>query len=313
MEMKEKYDLTPEEFEKSLKMAELAVFMNAQKSNRPTSVFVVSQPGAGKTGLKTYIKQEYKKSDLQGSFIEFDPDVIALYHKHYNAILREFPNESYRLLQKFVLPALDENLRYKAVEYRTNIAQEGTFGSTLGYLRILDFQKNGGELPFKKGKKVEGNYFIDINVLAVHRFESLLSAYEREQYDYIENGLNPRVVTPVNHDRAYRNIIETLKIIEQNGLYSRIRVFRRGKTANTPEPIYQLGDPQYQNSAQALIAEREKNKQELLVNAQIYLQRIKTLRERIKSNKTISQSQLDRLNELEEEFLRELKANETQR
>ena len=181
MGMKEKYDLTPEEFETSLKMAELAVFMNAQKSNRPTSVFVVAQPGAGKTGLKTYIKREYKKSDLQGGFIEFDPDVVAFYHKYYREILKEFPEESYKRLQKFVAPALDEYLRYRAVQFRNNILQEGTFASP-GYIKILDFQKNGGKLPFKKDTTVGGNYFIDINILAAHRFESLLSAYEREQY-----------------------------------------------------------------------------------------------------------------------------------
>ena len=312
MEKKDKYDLTPEEFEKCLKKAELAVFMDAQKSNRPTSIFVVAQPGAGKTGLKRYVEGEHRKSDLEGQFIEFNPDVVAIYHKYYNEILEEFPNESYRLLQKFVLPALDDYLRYRAVQFKNNIIQEGTFASP-GYIKILAFQKNGGELPFKKGETVEGNYFIDINVLAVHRFESLLSAYEREQYDFIENDLTPRVVTPENHDRAYKNILGTLNTVEQQNLYSRIRVFKRGKTENMPELVYQVGNPQYENSAQALIGEREKNKRELLENAEHYLQRIATLRERIMANKVNSDNQLARLNELEQEFLRELRISQAER
>ena len=312
MEKKDKYSLTPEEFEKCLKMAELGIFMDTQKSNRPTSVFVVSQPGAGKTGLKTYVEGEYGKSDLEGSFIEFNPDVVAIYHKYYKEILEEFPNDSYRLLQKFVLPALDDYLRYRAVQFRNNIIQEGTFASP-GYIKILDFQKNGGVLPFKKDTIIDGNYFIDINVLAVHRFESLLSAYEREQYDFIENELSPRVVTPENHDRAYKNILTTLDTAEKQGLYSRIRVFKRGKTENTPELVYQNGDSSYENSVQALLGERENNKKVLLQNSKQYLQRIKTLRERIKRNKTVSQSQLERLDELEKEFLLELQKSEAQR
>lgn len=312
MEKKDKYDLTPDEFEKCLKKAELAVFLDAQKSNKPTSIFVVAQPGAGKTGLKRYVESEHRASDLEGQFIEFNPDVVAIYHKYYNEILEEFPNESYRLLQKFVLPALDDYLRYRAVQFRNNIIQEGTFASP-GYIKILDFQKNGGELPFKKGHTVEGNYFIDINVLAVHRFESLLSAYEREQYDFVENDLSPRVVVPTNHDRSYKNILGTLQVVEEKDLYSRIRVFKRGKNENTPELVYQNGDSQYENSAQALIAEREKNKQQLLKDAEIYLQRIRTLRERIMANKVNSDGQLARLDELEKEFLLELQKSEAQR
>jgi len=307
MEKKDKYDLTPEEYEKCLKMAELAMFMDAQRSMYPISAFVVAQPGAGKTGLKSYVERQYN-----GQFIEVNPDVIAIYHKYYKEILEEFPDESYRLLQKFVAPALDNYLRYRAVQFRNNILQEGTFASP-GYIKILDFQKNGGTLPFKEEQTVEGDYFIDINILAVHRFESLLSSYEREQYDFIENDLTPRVVTPENHDRAYNNILETLNEVEQRGLYSTIKVYKRGKTESTPELVYQRGEPTYGSSIQALIAEREKCKQALLANADEYLQRIKTLRERIMANKINSDNQLARLDKLEEEFLRELRISQAER
>ena len=307
MDQKEKYDLTQEEYEKCLKMAELAIFINAKKAEKPTSVFVVAQPGAGKTGLRSYIECEYRNCETTLPFIEFDPDVVAIHHKYYKEILEEFPNESYRRLQKFVSPALDKYLRYRAVQLRNNIIQEGTFAATPGYITILDFQKNGGELPYgTKNQKVEGNYFIDINVLAVHRYESLLSSYEREQYVFIENDLLPRVVTPDNHDRAYKNILETMKAVEEKDLYSRIRVYRRGKTENTPELVYEKGEEKYPNSVQALIGEREKNKQELLANPEKYLDRIRTLKERIMHNKINSENQLERINNLEQEFLREL-------
>jgi len=67
MEKKDKYDLTPEEYEKCLKKAELRIFMFAEKSDKPTSVFIVAQPGAGKTGLKSYVERQYN-----GQFIEVD-------------------------------------------------------------------------------------------------------------------------------------------------------------------------------------------------------------------------------------------------
>ena len=46
----EKYDLTKEEFENSLKMAELALLMRVRPSDEPKSIFIISQAGGGKTG-----------------------------------------------------------------------------------------------------------------------------------------------------------------------------------------------------------------------------------------------------------------------
>lgn len=314
MESKNKYDLTDEEYVKCLKRAEIAIFMDAISSKNPTSAFVVAQPGAGKTGLRAYVESEYQKSDLDGLFIDFNPDEVAIYHKYYSEILEEFPKESHKLLQRFVLPALDDYLRYKAVQFRNNIMQEGTFASTNGYIKIIDFQKNGGKAKIggvnKNGQiqelEVKGGYNVDINILAVHRYESLLSSYEREQY-FIENNLPPRVVTAENHDRAYNNILNTVKIIEQNKMFDNMRVFKRGKIEQKPILVYSYGDMQYQDTIQAIVIEREKDKQRLFANSNNYLERIQTLKNRISKNRNDSQIQMEKLIKLEEEFLQELK------
>ena len=86
-------------------MAELALLMRPKTSDKPKSIFIVSQAGGGKT---------------------VNPDEVAIYHKYYEQILKEFPNESYAKLQKFILPALDQYLRQRAVQLRNNIIQEGT-------------------------------------------------------------------------------------------------------------------------------------------------------------------------------------------
>lgn len=302
-----KYDLTDEEYEKCLKTAELAIFMNQTGGlKHPTSKFVVAQPGAGKTGLRAYVG---------GGGVEFNPDEIAMYHKYYNEILEEFPKESYQILQRFVRPALDTYLRSRAVQLRTNIMQEGTLASTQSYIEILDFQKNGGTATIgtanEQGKrqqiKVAGGYYIDINALAVHRYESLLSSYEREQ-DFIEKGLPPRAVTAENHDRAYANMLETLKIIEQKKLYDRIRVFRRGKVEQEPQLVFTTGDNKYPSAVEAILQEREKNRREILANPQAYMQRIKALEQRVRRNQNTANAmiQLGKLQILKKEFAVEL-------
>ncbi len=136
-----KYDLTEEEYQKCLNLAEMAIFINSTSSRNPKSIFIIGQPGAGKTGLKQHIEMQYINSNNASNFIEFDPDMVAVYHKNYDKILEEFPDDSYSILQRFVKPALDNYLRQRAVQLKNNIVQEGTFSNTDGYIDILRFQK----------------------------------------------------------------------------------------------------------------------------------------------------------------------------
>lgn len=306
-----KYDLTNEEYNKCLLMAEIATFMKSERAEKPHSIFVAAQAGAGKTALKRFLINEAQDNDDITSYTEFNPDEIAIYHKYYREILKEFPDSSYKILQRFVLPALDDFLRQRAVELKNNIVQEGTFGSTEGYLKILDFQKNGGQANIgamksdgtREVKNVQGGYNIDINVLAVDRFESLISCYEREQY-FRDNNLPPRVVTPKNHDYAYEKMLETLRIIENRKLFDRMRVFKRGRSIEKPELVYTNGDERYSSVVEAVIAERNRDRQRLLSEPEQYLNRIQELRKKIKINGI--DAQLEKLDQLETEFRKEI-------
>lgn len=300
----EKYDLTKEEFETSLKMAEIVLLMRSKPVERPKSIFVISQAGGGKTGLKSFVELENKNKQSGDLFVEVNPDEVAIYHKYYEKILEEFPKESYAMLQKFVKPALDDYLRQRIVQLRNSVIQEGTFGNTDGYLEILEFQKNGGQANIGKvqanGQReainVKGGYDIQINVLAVDRFESLLSSYEREQY-FIDSNLPPRVVTAENHDRAYYNLLETLREVENKKLYDEIRVFKRGELETEPELVHITGDGKYPSAVECVKQTRYNERKKLLENPEAYKKRIEILKEKAKS-----EIQLEKLNKLEEEF-----------
>lgn len=295
----EKYDLTKEEFEKSLKLAEMAILMRGERQENPKSIFIISQAGGGKTGLKSYLKSQTREN-----FIEINPDEVAIFHKYYHEILKEFPNESHTILQKFVFVALDKFLRQRAVQLRNNLIQEGTFGGTNGYLEILEFQKNGGKAPIGKMKEdgqreeveVKGGYNVQINILAVDRFESLLSSYEREQY-FIESNLPPRAVTAENHDRAYYNLLKTVEIVEKRKLFDEMRVFKRGYSENQPELVHIAGDGRYPNVVECIKEARSRDRKRLLDNPKKYLKRIETLKSKVET-----QIQLDKIEKLENEF-----------
>lgn len=289
MEKANKYDLTEEEFFRCLKLAEMQIFMRSKGNSKPKSIFIVSQAGGGKTGLRKFV--EAQKKDL---FIEINPDEVAVYHKYYDEILREFPGESHALLQRFVQPALDNHLRQRAVQLRNNLIQEGTFGNTSGYLKILEYQK-----------KYE--YDIEIDILAVDRFESLLSSYEREQY-FIETGLPPRGVIPEYHDRAYNNLLETVEEVEKRRLYNRIKVFKRGYSESQPELVHMSGDGRYPSVVECIKQTRLSERNKILANAAGYKERIEALKRRVKTK-----VQMDKIEKLEEEFnicLEQQKANQ---
>lgn len=305
------YDMDEKEFQKSLVSAEIATFAEAQKSDKPKSIFTVAQPGAGKTGLKTYIINEAQINSGFTKFIEFNPDQISTHHKYYSEIIEKYPDESYKILQRFTLIALDEYLRQRAVEMRCNIMQEGTFNNTNGYLRILDFQKNGGKAEVgevqadgkRKSIYIDGNYNIEINTMAVNRYESILSCFEREQ-DLDEMHLPPRVVTIENHDKAYKNMLDTIAIIEREKLYDKMRVFKRGYVESKPELIYVAGDDRFQSVVDVIKEERLKQEIELFNNPATYFDRIEKLNVRAENYKNASL--VHRLKDLKEIFSKDL-------
>ena len=71
-----------------------------------------------------------------------------------------------------------------------------------------------------------------------------------------------------------------------------------------PELICISGDGKYSSAVEAVTVERLKNRRELLRNPEKYLKRIEALRERV--NKNGINAQLDRLEELENEFNKEV-------
>ncbi len=301
------YDLTTDEFNRSLSRAEMGVFMRCNPSRTPHSVFVVAQPGAGKTGLKSYIINRGQVNGTLSSYVEFNPDDIGPYHEHYVEIMRKYPDESFPILQRFIRPALDGFLRQKAVDMRTNIVQEGTFASKAGYLEILNFQKNGGMAPIgrinedgtREQKPVNGNYYIEVAALAVDRFNSLLSSYEREQF-FRDNHMPPRIVQPKYHDDSYMKMLDTLDEVERLGLADRISVYRRGYYEDKPEIVWVSDDNRYRSAREAITVARNRDRIELMHNPEPYRERLSTLLSKAKDEEQVS-----RIKSLQDEFEQE--------
>ncbi len=297
--MNSKYELNDKEYEECLDLAILGIFSIAKPSKHPTSFFIVGQPGAGKTGLSSYVEKSFNETKGEG-LVKIDPDIVAIYHQNYEQILREIPESSYEELQKFVRPAI-KVIKDMAAERHVNILSEGTFASTDAYMDILRNQTQNG-------------YDIEIDIIAVHRFESLLSAMERQQ-EKIEYKLPPRTVSTEPHDNAYRKIYTTLRGIAEEGINCRTRIFRRGKNEMLPELVYTSEDETYPNPSAALFEQREQNLRQIIAQKDAFIARIKSLRNRIMQNEEgeVKKVQLEQLDELDQQFLQEISKQESER
>lgn len=297
--MMDKYELSYKEYKECLNVAILGIFSMGRPSENPTSFFIVGQPGAGKSGLSSYTERSFNEKEGEG-VIKIDPDLVAMYHQNYERIIEEIPEQSYAELQKFVNPAL-RDIRPMAVERKVNVLSEGTFSDTEEYIKILQEQ-------------VDAGYNVEINIIAVHRLESLLSAMERQQ-EKIEYNLPPRTVTIEHHDRAYNQVFATLRKIKEKSLAKKISVYRRGENEMTPQLVYTTDDTMYHDAEEALVTERRKNLEDILANQEDFKNRIRVLREKIIKNPRgeVQTLQLEQLQLIESELDQELSKEQEER
>lgn len=261
-------------------------------SNNPRLFLVTGQPGAGKTTLAKHIKDKFNNTGE--CTIEIGSDKIATYHKYYNELLKLLPDECYRISRQFVRPA-EKIIVSELIKSKINIVQEISLSKgEEDYKRIQNFRAKG--------------YDVEINVMAVHKYESFLSCIERD-IKLLELGYDPRPVARMNHDRMYESFLQEIQEIEKRGLASRINVFTRGETLSRSKLVYTKDTTRYASAQEAIISERDKNRREALRNPTEYLDRIENARKKIGlmiPEERLRKDYMQHLTQLEIEFLNEL-------
>ena len=261
-------------------------------SSNPKISFITGQPGSGKTTLGKHIKD--RMNNTGECAIEIGADKIATYHKYYNQLLKLLPDECYRISRQFVRPA-EKIIMGELMKSKINIIQEISLSKGEGdYKRIQDFQDKG--------------YDVELNVMAVNKYESFLSCIERD-IKLLELGYDPRPVARINHDRMYESFLQEIQEIEKRKLASSINVFVRGNTLSRSELVYTTGDPRYVSALEAIISERDKNRRDVLRNSTEYLARIEEARKKIRlmiPEERLRKDYMQHLTQLELEFLNEL-------
>ena len=261
-------------------------------SDNPRISYIVGQPGAGKTTLSKTIQQEYE--DREECVVELGSDKIATYHRDYAKLLRLLPEECYSISRDFVVPA-EKIISERLKSNRINIVRETSLSK--------------GEKTFQKIQKFkDSGYNVEINIIAVDKYESFLSCIERDT-KLLELGYDPRPVARSNHDKMYDAFVQALIEIQRRGIADKINVFKRGKAMNQVELVYTTGDNKYATAQEAVMYERGLNRKQILADPQKYLNRIKESQQKIKlmiQDEKMKSNYLNELKQLEIEFLQEL-------
>ena len=308
MENIEKFKLTKKDIDTGIKdfFVQLLIEAKRQKkgarvlsdlaSENPTISYMVGQPGAGKTSLGKYVLAQYHTREEPA--IEVSSDKIATYHRDYDELLKLLPNECYTISRQFVKPA-EPRIMETLMKNKLNIILEKSLSKgERDYEDLMNFRKNG--------------YKVEINIMGVDKYESFLSCIERD-IKLLELGYDPRPVARINHDRMYDAFLYETMEITKRGLCDAVNVFARGKILTQPKLVYTTGDKAYSSAQEAVIAERAKQRNEIMHNSQRYLDRLMDAERKIQmliGDENMKKNYLQQLQQLRMEFENELIAVE---
>lgn len=288
-----KYDLTIADINTNIDRFLTYVYGSAISSKKPQVFFIVAGPGAGKSGVGVFLNQNLKQQGERATTVSSDK--IAEFHPYYEDALEELlPEERYRVTRQFVRPATP--IIFKELQrHKINILNENIFN------------KGESDIDFVRSFKDAG-YKTSVNILATDIFINRLSCYEREAM-MLECGDSPRGISKADHEKMYNAFVGEIQQLESLNLCDEINVYVRGESINKPKLVYKLGDTKYQNFLDALNTERVKQRKAIFANSSDYLGRIEKAKSSIEKNginPLITQNSVDGLEELKNDFIKEL-------
>lgn len=301
----EKFNLTEEDIKIGMEDFFTQLLIEARRSSNkrlrtlddlssevPTVHYLVGQPGSGKTTLGKKVSDKY---DNEGEcVVEVGSDKIATYHRYYDELLKLLPDECYTLSRQFVRPVkpiILDTLRSKKISM------------------IMEHTLSKGEKDYKTLERFKGaGYNVEINIMAVDKYESFLSCIERD-ITLLELGYDARPVARVNHDRMYDPFLAELVEIENRGLCDKVNVYARGEVKTQPKLVWTTGDNRFRSAQEAIISARAQERRNIMAEPQVYLERLRNAKRKIRlliEDERMRKDYLRNISQLEREFLNEL-------
>lgn len=174
----EKYKMSDKEHKIVLELLKKNLFMNKSNEQDPSIMFVVGQPGCGKT---TFIKS----TDLS-QYIIINSDDYRSFSKYSNEILDKYPTE-YAKLTNFDAHLWGDELFSYALQNGYSILREKA-PTDYSLLEVI--------------KTISPDYNVVINVVVTDNLSSLLATRERYEKELLECN-NAKLSNIESHNKCY--------------------------------------------------------------------------------------------------------------
>lgn len=184
---------------------------NSTATETPVAVFIGGQPGAGKSTQAEMAVKSFGES----GYVHVDADRTRVEHPNYLPLAKNPATE------QIAATAVQADsgkwaalLTRNGAEARRNLLIEGT-------MRVPQQINDVAETIRKNG------YQLEARIIAVHEKTSEASMQYRFEREKIVQGFG-RTIPFDYHEKAAAGIVETVKMIEDNKLFDRLRICDRG-------------------------------------------------------------------------------------
>jgi hypothetical protein len=177
----------------------------------PTVVFLVGQPGAGKTRVGQRIGEVL---DRRGGFIDVDSDLYKPYHPAYDDLMRQ--NDT-------VMAA------YTRADGRSWMAQAHEYVREHKLNAIIQETSQDGEAVAATIRAYRAAGFqVEAMMMGVGEAMSRQGIVNR-YHEQVKDRGSGRLTVQRNADESYRGIIDLAQLVDDGRLADRVGVFRRGE------------------------------------------------------------------------------------
>ncbi|WP_239396296.1 zeta toxin family protein [Frankia sp. CiP3] len=189
---------------------------HARPQPRPTVVFLIAQPGAGKSRVARQIGTIF---DGKGGFIDVDSDRYKPFHPSYEQFMDE--NDRTMVVRtRFDGRRWMHMIQDYARRHRLNTLVQATAGNSAGVAEDMSRYREAG-------------YQIAVATMGVPEAMSRQGIIHRYHEQVRDRGRG-RLTAPENARRSYAGILDLADLIDTRHLADQVAVFRRGEA----EPRY---------------------------------------------------------------------------
>lgn len=209
-----------------------------QPQGQPTALFLIAQPGSGKSRLQKELDTEL---NAQGGYVDLDSDLYKPYHPGYDELMQRD--------DKLMAAATRTDGRKwmrQAAEYargqRINVIVQDTAQDPEHSAQMMESYRQAG-------------YRVEAVFMAVPK-EISDQGIQYRYYEQVADRGAGRLTVQANADMSYEGVARVARLIdERSDLVNRARLFRRGEKT----PCYDTAGSRWDGKslAQTLVYERE--------------------------------------------------------